>query len=78
MSLYKYFKRKDLPTPEETGIGEKATKVANTSVAEVVAEVRAKKGKRYTSFTDEDRARIGLLFPCRVALESIIFNFYLV
>ena len=29
MSLYKYFKRKDLPTSEETEIVEKATKVAN-------------------------------------------------
>ena len=51
MSLYKYFKRKDLPTPEETGVGERATKVANASVAEVVVEVGAKKRKRYTSFT---------------------------
>ena len=51
MSLYKYFRRKNLPSPEETGVGDRATKVANASVAEVVAEVGAKQKKRYTRFT---------------------------
>ena len=38
---------KDLPTPDWTGVGERAP-VANASVAEVVAEVGAKKTERYT------------------------------
>ena len=45
MSLFKYFQRKEefLPTPEQAGLSEKATKAANTAVM----EVKSKKRKRY-------------------------------
>ena len=41
-----------LPTPEHTGINEKATKAANSAVS----EVREKKRKGYISFSDIERA----------------------
>ena len=54
MSLFKYFQWKEgfLPTPEQAGLSEKATKAANTAVM----EVKSKKRKR---FTDEERAKVG-------------------
>ena len=58
-----------LPTPQQTGIGERATTEVNTPVSEVntpVSEVigdsahcNGRKRKHYTSFSDEDRAAIG-------------------
>ena len=60
MSLFKYFQRKEgfLPTPEQAGLSEKATKAANTAVM----EVKSKKRKRYINFTDEERAKVGQLY----------------
>ena len=57
MSLFKYFQRKEgfLPTPEQAGLSEKATKAANTAVM----EVKSKKRKCYINFTDEERAKVG-------------------
>ena len=45
MSLFKYFQQKEgfLPTPEQAGLSEKATKAANTAVM----EVKSKKRKHY-------------------------------
>ena len=57
MSLFKYFQWKEgfLPTPEQAGLSEKATKAAYT----VVMEVKSKKRKRYINFTDEERGKVG-------------------
>ena len=56
MSLFKYFGKKDaIPTPEQAGLSEKATKAANAAVM----EVKSRKSKCYINFTDEDRAKIG-------------------
>ena len=65
MALLKYFKT-SLPTPKETGIGEVATRAANSAVSKVLAKqlqpgVLGEKRKRkdYGVFTDEQRAAIG-------------------
>ena len=64
MSLYKYFQPSsaNLPSPEEVGLGETVTAEANSAVREKFGRIeaaRGKKRKRYTAFTDEERARIG-------------------
>ena len=53
--------RPSLPTPEQTGIGERATAEANAAVAEVLGDSghsNGRKRKCYTAFSDEDRAAI--------------------
>ena len=54
--MYKYFQPSsaDLPSPEEVGLGEAAAPFEKSSVA-----AHGRKRKRYTAFTDEERARIG-------------------
>ena len=60
MSLRRYFQPKTfLPTPEQTGIGERPTTSANTEVREQMMQADGRKWKAYTAFTDEDRAKIG-------------------
>ena len=60
MSLRRYFQPKTLlPTPEQTGIGERPTTSANTEVREQMMQADGRKRKAYTAFTDEDRAKIG-------------------
>ena len=54
--------RSSLHTPQEMGIGEQATIEAKAAVAEVIGNsghCNSRKRKRYTSFSDEDRAAIG-------------------
>ena len=62
MSILSYCKR-SLPTPEETGLGDSATREANWAVkrvlSEVVSEPAKKKRKKYPAFTDKQRAAIG-------------------
>ena len=48
-----------MPTPEQTGIGERATTSASTEVTEQIKRADGRKRKAYTAFTDEDRAKIG-------------------
>ena len=57
VSLFKYFQRKEgfLPTPEQAGLSENATKAANTAVM----EVKSMKRKHYINFIDEERAKVG-------------------
>ena len=57
MSILKYFQT-SLPTPEQTGIGERATTSANIEVSKQLKLTDGKK-KAYTTFSDEDRAKIG-------------------
>ena len=64
MSLYRYFQPSsaNLPSAEEAGLGEALTAEANSAVREELERVsaaRGKKRKRYTAFTDEERAKIG-------------------
>ena len=63
MSLLRYMRpRSSLPAPQQTGIGERATTEANTAVAKVIGNSGhsiGRKRKRYTAFSDEDRAAIG-------------------
>ena len=63
MSLLRYFQpRLSLPTPQQTGIGERATAEANAAVTEVIGDSgpsNGRKRKRYTAFSDKDRAAIG-------------------
>ena len=60
MSLRKYFKPNNLPTPEQTGLPVAVNTEANKSVQRVLEEsTQAKKRKKYTTFTAEDRAAIG-------------------
>ena len=58
MSILKYFQT-SLPTPEQTGNGERATTSANTGVSKQLKLTGGKKRKAYTAFSDEDRAKIG-------------------
>ena len=58
MSILKYFQAL-LPTPEQTGIGERATTSANTDVSKQLKLTGGKKRKAYTAFSDEDQAKIG-------------------
>ena len=54
--------RSSLPTPQQTGIGERAITEVNAAVAEVIGDSghsNGRKRKRYTAFSDEDRAAIG-------------------
>ena len=62
--LYKYFQRQSLPTSQETGLGEVATKEANASVENVLEErqngsEKAGQKRKYTHFTPEQRAKIA-------------------
>ena len=62
--LLKYFKRKSLPTSEETGLGEAITKEANAAVEAVLTEDqsggdRPKRKRKYTHFTPQQRAKIA-------------------
>ena len=63
MSLLRYMRpRSSLPAPQQTGIGERATTEANAAVAKVIGDSGhsiGRKRKRYTAFSDEDRAAIG-------------------
>ena len=65
MSITSYFKPAcPLPTPQETGIGEPATREENDAVKRVLAgqqakEPTAKKRKVYTAFKDSQREQIG-------------------
>ena len=62
MSILKYFQRQSpLPTPEQTGIGERATKEANAAVGNELADraTGTSRKRKYTNFTDKDRAMIG-------------------
>ena len=63
MSLLCYIQPcSSLPTPQQTGIGERATTEANAAVTEVIGDSghsNGRKKKRYTAFSDEDRAAIG-------------------
>ena len=57
MSILKYFQT-SLPTPEQTGIAERATTSANTEVSKQLKLTGGKKRKAYTAFSDEDRAKM--------------------
>ena len=63
MSLLRYRQpRSSLPTPQQTGIGGRATTEASADVAKVIGgsgHSNGRKRKRYTAFSDEDRAAIG-------------------
>ena len=65
MSILHFFQRKlPLPTPQQTGIGERATKEANAAIQKEISADSAghgtsRKRKKYTSFTDNDRVMIG-------------------
>ena len=64
MSIRSYFKPAcSLPTPVETGIGAVATKEANRAVQRVLDEQSSQqpspKRRKYTTFNDEQRARVG-------------------
>ena len=55
MTLHRYFKRA-LPTAEETGLSERATKVANQAVANVLresTETTASRKRSYLVFSDD-------------------------
>ena len=60
MTLHRYFK-KALPTPEETGLTEKATREANQAVAAVLqgSTNTTSRKRSYLVFSDEQRATIG-------------------
>lgn len=57
MSLLKYFK----PSPSQTEIGKRLTAAANKEVERVTSAASSaeRKRKRYATYTDEDRAKIG-------------------
>ena len=57
MSILKYFQTL-LPNPEQTGIRELATTSANTEVSKQLKLTGGKKRKAYTTFSDEDQAKI--------------------
>ena len=61
--IHRYFKPiAGLPRPSETNIGERATTEANTAVQNVLEKQQQtgkRKRKAYTSFGDEQRAKIG-------------------
>ena len=66
MSLWRYIvssNTRTLSTAEPPGIGERATSSALAKVQEALARCEAAansgKRKRYASYTDEDRAKIG-------------------
>ena len=64
MSLYRYFTSEVsfLPMPEATGIRKHATREANMAVKQAIQVRESQKGKKRkynTSFTDQDRAKIG-------------------
>ena len=73
MALLTYLKTSNpLPTANETGIGQAATKEANAAVSRALSEqkqvstsmhseasTRARKRKAYTTFSAEQRAAIG-------------------
>ena len=61
MSLLRYLNqtKTPLPTVHQTAIGEQATTEANRQVERVVGEMQSGKRKRYTTYTDKDKARIG-------------------
>ena len=62
MSILSYCKH-SLPVPEETGLGDSATREANRAVKRVLSkavnEPAKKKRKKYPAFTDKQRAAIG-------------------
>ena len=62
MTLHHYFK-KALPTPEETGLTEKATREANQAVAAVLQEstntTSTSRKRSYLVFSDQQRATIS-------------------
>ena len=60
MSLLKYFKKKDtLPTPEQTGIGQRETEEANERVTAVLETSIAGKKRKPEKQSEETRAKIG-------------------
>ena len=63
MALLKYFKKKSLPTSEETGLGEAMTREANAAVEAVLSEDQSggdkHRKRKYTHFTPQQRAKIA-------------------
>lgn len=60
MSIPSYFKPVlSLPTPEDTGIRVDATKAANKAVQRVLEQPLPSKRCKYTTFTDEQRVKVG-------------------
>ena len=63
MSLYRYFQRQGiLPTARDTGLTSHTTAEANKCVEKVVSgtgQSATRKRKYTTTFTGEDRAKIG-------------------
>lgn len=62
MSILHFFQHKSpLPTPQQTRIGERTTKEANTAVQKEISAGHGtrRKRKRYTTFKDNNRAVIG-------------------
>lgn len=73
MTLYRYFKRA-LPTAEETGLSENATKGANEAVSAVLmgpSEATVSRKRSYLAFTDEQRATIGRYAAITSAFDYI-------
>ena len=58
MSILKYFQT-SLPTPEQTGIGQRATTSANIEDSTQLKLTGGKRKKAYTAFSDEVRAKLG-------------------
>ena len=61
MTLHRCFKRV-VPTPEETGLSERATTEANQAVVNVLqesTETTASRKRSYLVFSDDQRAAIG-------------------
>ena len=61
MSILRFFKPSStLPTPQDTGLGERATESANTAVQSAMETCSSsKKRKSYTAISDKMRAAIG-------------------
>ena len=60
MSILRFFKPSStLPTPQDTGLGKRATESANTAVQSAMETCSSsKKRKSYIAFSDEMRAAI--------------------
>ena len=69
MSILKYFQT-SLPTPEQTGIGERATTSANTEVSKQLKLTGGNKRKAYTAFSDEDREACCREWKQQCAIKS--------
>ena len=58
MSLLKYFKPA-LPTPAQSSIGDSLTAAANKEVEKITGVSASRKRKRYATYSDEYRSKIG-------------------